>query len=232
MAIDADYRKSLEDLLKLQFELGRNGIQAALEQSRRGGHLWIFFEKPVLAKHARVYIRHLAKQLLVEVKESGSGDGIELFPKQDALDEGQFGNAIRGPLGVHRAANRRYWFYGAAYELGAQMEYLRNLHRVTNRQMKELIGTIPDDPEPDAPRQAEFRTGRPAFVILDYVEAKRRVGRNWVTQCPSCAAAGRDRGKDNLAISVEEPWKYICWAGCAKEQIRAALGAPIAVLNR
>ena len=65
MAIDADYRKALEDLLKLQYELGRMGIQAALEQSRRGGHLWIFFEKPVLAKHARVYIRHLAKQLSV-----------------------------------------------------------------------------------------------------------------------------------------------------------------------
>ena len=63
MAIDADYRNALEDLLKLQFELGQNGIQAALEQSRRGGHLWIFFEEPVLAKHARVYIRHLAKRL-------------------------------------------------------------------------------------------------------------------------------------------------------------------------
>ena len=106
MAIDADYRKALEDLLKLQFELGRNGIQAALEQSRRGGHLWIFFEKPVLAKHARVYIRHLAKQLSVEVKGSGAGDGIELFPKQDSLDEGHFGNAIRGPLGIHRAAKQ------------------------------------------------------------------------------------------------------------------------------
>jgi hypothetical protein len=72
MAIDADYRKALEDLLKLQFELGQSGIQAALEQSRRGGHLWIFFEEPVLAKHARVYIRHLAKRLSVGVKGSGT----------------------------------------------------------------------------------------------------------------------------------------------------------------
>jgi hypothetical protein len=43
MAIDADYRKALEDLLKLQFELGQNGIEAALEQNRQGTHLWIFF---------------------------------------------------------------------------------------------------------------------------------------------------------------------------------------------
>ena len=67
------------------------------------------------------------------------------------------------------------------------------------------------------------------FVILDHIETRRRIGRNWVTQCPSCAAAGRDRSKDNLAISVEEPWKYICWAGCTKQQIRAELGAPIPV---
>jgi hypothetical protein len=28
---------------------------------------------------------------------------------------------------------------------------------------------------------------------------------------------------------MEEPHKYLCWAGCTKEQIRAALGAPAAV---
>ena len=232
MAIDADYRRALEDLLKLQFELGRDGIQAALEQSRRGGHLWIFFEKPLLAKQARVYIRHLARQLSVEVKGSGSGEGIELFPKQDAVEEGQFGNAIRGPLGIHRAANRRYWFYGAPYELETQMAYLRNLRRVTEEQMKELMAAVPFDPPAETPRRVAFQSDRPQFRILDHIETRRRVGRNWIARCPSCAAAGRDRSKDNLAISVEEPWKYICWAGCTKEQIRAALGVPIPILTR
>jgi hypothetical protein len=103
MGIDADYKRSLDDLLKLQYELQQDGIQAALEQSRRGGHLWILFETPVLAKHARVYIRHLAGKLSVQVKAAGPSDGIELFPKQDRIDRTQFGNAIRGPLGVHRA---------------------------------------------------------------------------------------------------------------------------------
>ena len=131
MGIDADYKRSLDDLLKLQYELQQDGIQAALEQSRRGGHLWILFETPVLAKHARVYIRHLAGKLSVQVKASGPSDGIELFPKQDRIEPTQFGNAIRGPLGVHRAVNRRYWFYGAPHDLEAQMKYLRKLRRVT-----------------------------------------------------------------------------------------------------
>ena len=32
--------------------------------------------------------------------------------------------------------------------------------------------------------------------------------------------------KDNLAVSVEEPRNCLCLAGCTKEQIRSALGAP------
>src|SRR5262245_47534477 len=71
MAIDADYRAAIEDLLKLQYQPGQDGVQAALEQSRRGGHLWILFEKPVLAKNARRYMRHLASRLSVRVKGTG-----------------------------------------------------------------------------------------------------------------------------------------------------------------
>ena len=65
------------------------------------------------------------------------------------------------------------------------------------------------------------------FHILDHLQVRRKTGRNWITRCPSCAAAGRDKSGDNLAISVDEPQKYICWAGCNKEMIRAALGCPI-----
>jgi hypothetical protein len=56
---------------------------------------------------------------------------------------------------------------------------------------------------------------------------RRKIGRNWIARCPSCAAADRDKSGDNLAISVDEPQKYICWAGCTKEMIRSALGCPI-----
>ena len=33
----------------------------------------------------------------------------------------------------------------------------------------------------------------------------------------------------NLAILIEDPRFYQCWAGCTKEMIRAALGCPIRV---
>lgn len=234
MAIDADYRRSLDDLLKLQYELQQDGVQAALEQSRRGGHLWILFEAPVLAKHARVYIRHLAGKLAVHVKSTGPSDGIELFPKQDRIDPAQFGNAIRGPLGVHRAVNRRYWFYGAAHDLESQLAYVRQLRRVSEEQLAGLIADLEIPEQAPLPQGGCANHSRPGFQILEFLDRSqlRRVGRNWVTRCPSCAAAGRDRGKDNLAVSVEEPLKYLCWAGCTNFQIRAALGAPAPVLTR
>jgi len=108
------------------------------------------------------------------------------------------------------------------------MTYLRSLRRVTERQLETLIAGLPIEEETPLARTlpVALPSLRAHFRILDYVTPRRRVGRNWVTQCPSCAAAGRDRSRDNLAISVEEPHKYLCWAGCTKEQIRAALGVP------
>ena len=55
------------------------------------------------------------------------------LPKHDAIGSGEFGNAIRGPLGIHRGANRRFWFYGADYTLEAQIAYLSRLRKVTER---------------------------------------------------------------------------------------------------
>jgi hypothetical protein len=75
--------------------------------------------------------------------------------------------------------------------------------------------------------QSFVRSPSHEFRILDHVGKVRKVGRNYVTRCPSCAEAGQDRSGDNLAISIEDPRKYICWAGCSREMIRRAVGCPI-----
>jgi len=125
VAIDADYKGAMEDLVKLQYYLSEDQVQAALEMSKRGGHLWIFLEIPLLARDCRIYIHNLASRLGVPVKGNGLAEGIEIFPKHDELGPGEFGNAIRGPLGIHRGASRRYWFYGAEYDPERQMAYLK-----------------------------------------------------------------------------------------------------------
>jgi TOTE conflict system primase-like protein len=235
VAIDADYAGALEDLLKLQYFLQQDNVQAALEMSKRGGHLWIFMEKPALARECRIYIYNLALKLGVRIKGAGLAEGIEVFPKHDELRTGEFGNAIRGPLGIHRGASRRYWFYGADYDLEKQIAYLSRLRKVSDEQLQTFIAgkTMPpefDRKRPSANQSVPFvRTSGHEFRILDHVGRVRQVGRNYVTQCPSCAEAGQDRSGDNLAISIEDPRKYLCWAGCTREMIRRAVGCPIPV---
>jgi hypothetical protein len=232
VAIDADYAGAMEDLLKLQYSLQQDKVDAALEMSKRGGHLWIFMERPALARECRIYIYNVALNLGMKIKGRGLPEGIEIFPKQDELHVGEFGNAMRGPLGIHRGANRRYWFYGADYDLEKQMAYLQRLRKVTEEQLRSSIADKTMPPEFERKRSAPVhetfvRSSGHEFRILDHVGRVRRVGRNYVTRCPSCAEAGHDHSGDNLAISIDDPRKYLCWAGCGREMIRAALGCPI-----
>ncbi|MHB8656204.1 MAG: TOTE conflict system archaeo-eukaryotic primase domain-containing protein, partial [Terriglobia bacterium] len=136
VAIDADYKHAMEDLVKLEYYLKQDQVEPALEMSKRGGHLWVFLDTPLLARDCRVYIYNLALRLGVPVKGAGLAEGIEIFPKHDQLGPREFGNAIRGPMGIHRGANRRYWFYGAEYSLEDQMAYLKRLRKVTEQEMQ------------------------------------------------------------------------------------------------
>jgi TOTE conflict system, Archaeo-Eukaryotic Primase domain len=234
VAVDADYKNAMEDLLKLQYRLGQDGVQPALEMSRRGGHLWIFLETPLLARDCRIYIQDVALRLGVPVKGWGLREGIEIFPKHDLIEPGGFGNAIRGPLGIHRGATRRFWFYGADYRVEAQIAYLNGLRKFTEQELQAFIAGKDGPNQDNAPRSriagSTYRRAgacRSEFRILEHVGPVRRIGRNYVTRCPSCAEAGHDRSGDNLAILIEDPRFYQCWAGCGKEAIRAALGCPI-----
>src|SRR5438034_5216796 len=189
----------MEDLLKLQYSLQEEKVEAALEMSKRGGHLWIFMERPALARECRIYIYNLALRLGVRIRGAGLAEGIEIFPKHDELRKGEFGNAIRGPLGIHRGANRRYWFYGAEYDLEKQMAYLKQLRKVSEEQMQRFIAgkTMPGEAERHArcpdPAPRGVGSGRPEFRSLDRGGKVRKVGRNYVTRCPSCAEVGYDR---------------------------------------
>jgi predicted Zn-ribbon and HTH transcriptional regulator len=231
LAIDADHEDALTDLLQLSFQLRQDGVASAFENSHRGGHLWIFMECPLPARDCRIYVCGLALRLGIPVKGGRQRDGIEIFPKQDALKPGRYGNAIRGPLGIHRGAAQRFWFDGADEDVGAQMRYLDTLPKMTRDQLSRLIAgkTIPPQLAPPEPKpELNVTRQHGTFRILDHIHTSlRAVGHNNVTRCPSCAECGHDTSGDNLSISVEDPRKYICWAGCTREMIRAALGCPV-----
>jgi hypothetical protein len=232
IAIDADFDGATQSLIELQQELKQDGVKAALEQSRRGGHLWIFGAAPLPASELRIYIYNLALRLGVPVKCGGLKDGIEVFPRQDRLEEGEYGNALRAPLGVHRKTNLRYWFPAAAPRPEAQLDYLNRLPKLTEHRLKALIHGMrfPEAYKPAvAPAYIPIASppGQREFRILEHVRTTRKDSRNWWAKCPSCTLTGRDRTGDNLSIQVRDSRFYKCWAGCTKDEIRAALGRPI-----
>jgi hypothetical protein len=188
--------------------------------------------EPVLARDCRLYVCDLALRLRIPIKVGRQREGIEIFPKHDALKPRRYGNAIRGPLGIHRGAAQRFWFDGADEDVGAQMSYLDSIPKVTREQLARLIAgkRVPAQlasPQPTPEPKIFTHSASPGFRILEHITTElHRRGHNTVTQCPSCAEEGHDRSGDNLSISIDDPRKYICWAGCTRDMIRAALGCP------
>ena len=101
IVLDADDTKGFSGLVTLARKLKSEDVPSYLETSRRGGHLWLFFDKAVSGKEARAFGQSLLAAHQVE--------DVELFPKQDRLRAGP-GSLIRMPFGVHRLTGRRYGF--------------------------------------------------------------------------------------------------------------------------
>jgi hypothetical protein len=231
VAIDADYEGAYRDLRTLKWELEQDGVHAVVEMSRRGAHLWILCEEPLPAKLCRIYVYNLALRLDVPIKGAFKQvDGIEVFPRQDEVGASEFGNAIRAPLGIHRANNHRYWFEDAPSGLTEQIAYLRTVKRLSRGELENFTEglSIPESVVARPPMaRPQFDTTRSGFKILQYIKVRAKRSGNYWAQCPSCAQQGRDRAMDNLAISVADSRYYKCWAGCTREMIRQALGQPV-----
>jgi hypothetical protein len=75
-------------------------VPAALERSRsgNGGHVWFFFEQAVSASVARKLGSHLLTETMERRPDLGLGSYDRLFPNQDTLPKGGFGNLIALPL--------------------------------------------------------------------------------------------------------------------------------------
>ena len=100
LAVDFDKETWSEDARVFLNTCGENGIPATLERSRsgNGGHVWIFFSGPVSAAEAR----RIGAWMISEAMERKPGLGFEsydrMFPNQDTLPAGGFGNLIALPL--------------------------------------------------------------------------------------------------------------------------------------
>lgn len=71
----------------------------------RGYHIWFFFKSSISAMSARMF----AYSILKKAREQ-----CEVFPKQNEVAEGQYGNLIKLPLGLHKKYNQYSSFINIA----------------------------------------------------------------------------------------------------------------------
>ena len=109
LAVDFDEGTWKDDVRAFTETARRFDLPALVERSRsgNGAHVWFFFSAPVAAASARKMGCHLITETMAARHELGMGSYDRLFPSQDTMPRGGFGNLIALPLqqGPRREGN-------------------------------------------------------------------------------------------------------------------------------
>jgi hypothetical protein len=100
LAIDFDKAGWQEDAVAFLAICRRFDLPAVLERSRsgRGRHAWMFFDRAIPAALARRLGSFLLTETMEERPDIGLDSHDRLFPNQDTVPQGGFGNLIALPL--------------------------------------------------------------------------------------------------------------------------------------
>jgi len=145
------------------------GVPALLERSRSGdgGHVWIFFGGHVRASTARRLGVHLVREAMTVRVELDLGSYDRLFPTQDFMPRGSFGNLIALPLqGEHRKRGTTVFLDPASLEPFAdQWECLSSVEPVRVELLEGLMNEFVDlETGPDA---RTYRRPRMAITTIE-----------------------------------------------------------------
>jgi hypothetical protein len=115
-------------------------LPSLLEQSRRGGHLWLFFTLPQSAALATTVVQSVLDPLYT----SGQLPSVlEVYP-----DSTELGHAVRMPLGIHRRTGLRYPFLDHAgalidlEDLPAAMAFALAQPAIHPEQLRAVAATL------------------------------------------------------------------------------------------
>ena len=100
LAVDFDKATWQEDMAACLQTCAEWNIPAGLERSRsgRGGHIWIFFDASLPAGLARKLGAAMLTRTMERRHQVGLDSYDRLFPSQDTMPKGGFGNLIALPL--------------------------------------------------------------------------------------------------------------------------------------
>lgn len=100
LAADFDGNNWLEDSRKYQEGMAKLGLSAYIERSRsgNGGHVWVFFKNAYPCYKSRTIGLELARKVLKLSDFDKEVSFDRLFPNQDSITAGGFGNLIALPF--------------------------------------------------------------------------------------------------------------------------------------
>jgi hypothetical protein len=100
LPVDFDKKSWQEDVAIFLRTCGEIGVSAPLERSRsgKGGHVWMFFDRPISASLARKFGCAILTHSMERRHQIGLDSYDRFFPSQDTMPKGGFGNLIALPL--------------------------------------------------------------------------------------------------------------------------------------
>jgi superfamily II DNA or RNA helicase len=142
LAADFDKTTWQEDTTAFLQTCSQSGVPAYLERSRSGGgaHVWIFFEQATTASLARKLGAAMLTRTMERRHQIGLDSYDRLFPNQDTMPQGGFGNLIALPLQRGPRNEGNSVFLGDDFcPILDQWSFLSLAKRLSIEKMREVV---------------------------------------------------------------------------------------------
>lgn len=142
LAVDFDREDWQRDAAAFLGTCRRLEVPAVLERSRsgNGGHVWFFFDDAIPATLARKLGSHILTETMECRPEIGFNSYDRLFPNQDTLPKGGFGNLIALPLQKQARQRGNTVFLDDQFEPYAdQWAFLASVRRMSRARVDALV---------------------------------------------------------------------------------------------
>ena len=142
LAIDMDKSSWQEDVSAIRTTCCGLSIPALVERSRSGcgAHIWVFFEELIPASLARRLGAHLLTVTMQSRPDIGLRSYDRLFPNQDTLPAGGFGNLIALPLQKKAREDGNSVFVDDCFSvIPDQWALLSNVERLSQAAVERMV---------------------------------------------------------------------------------------------
>jgi hypothetical protein len=143
LAIDFDKGSWQSDVSALVETCRKMHLPVAVERSRSGSgaHVWFFFREPVAARVARQFGCHLITHTMARRHELPMASYDRLFPNQDTLPRGGFGNLIALPFQNEARLKGNSVFVDESWvAFNDQWTFLAELRRLDRAEVETIAG--------------------------------------------------------------------------------------------